>query len=51
MLPDHRQGRGRDAFKRIMCYNGIPSEFKNSKMISLNKEEKKKYIQVKEISK
>lgn len=51
MLPDHRQGRGRDAFKRIMCYNKVPPEFKDSKKISLDKEEKKKYIQVKEISK
>jgi large subunit ribosomal protein L13 len=51
MLPDHRQGRGKEAFKRIMCYTGIPQEFKDSKMISLKGEEKLKYIQIKEISK
>lgn len=51
MLPDHREGRGREAFKRIMCYTGIPAEFKDSKKISFNNEDKSKYIQVKEISK
>ena len=50
MLPDHRVGRGREAFKRIMCYKGMPAELKDSKPISLNKEEKLKYIQVKDIS-
>ena len=51
MLPDHRVGRGREAFKRIMCYTGVPSELKDTKKISLNGEEKSKYIQVKELSK
>ena len=51
MLPDHRQGRGRDAFKRIMCYSGVPQELKDVKAISLNEKEKSKYISVKEISK
>ncbi|MGY4884289.1 MAG: 50S ribosomal protein L13 [Nanobdellota archaeon] len=51
MLPDHREGRGREAFKRIMCYTGMPAEFKDIKKISFNDEDKLKYIQVKEISK
>jgi large subunit ribosomal protein L13 len=51
MLPDHREGRGREAFKRIKCYAGIPPEFKDSKKISFNNEDKLKYIQVKGISK
>ncbi len=51
MLPDHRQGRGRQAFKRIMCYNKVPQELKDLKAISLNEKEKRKYIEVKEISK
>ena len=51
MLPDHRQGRGREAFKRIMCYNGIPKEFKESKKISFSDENKLKYIKVKELTK
>jgi large subunit ribosomal protein L13 len=51
MLPDHRLGRGKEAFKRIKCYAGIPPEFKDSKKISFNDEDKLKYIQVKDITK
>ena len=51
MLPDHRLGRGKEAFKKIKCYVGIPPEFKDSKKISFNDEDKIKYISVKELSK
>ena len=51
MLPDHRQGRGREAFKRIMCFTGVPEEFKESKKIILKEEGKLNYIRVKDISK
>ena len=51
MLPDHREGRGRAAFKRIKCYVGIPPEFKDLKKISFNDEDKLKYVKVKDISK
>lgn len=37
MLPNYREGRGREAWKRIKCYNGIPEEFKDKKMIKLDK--------------
>jgi large subunit ribosomal protein L13 len=49
MLPDHREGRGREAFKRIICYSGIPEEYKDSKKISLETGDKIKYIEIKEI--
>ncbi|MFA6088991.1 MAG: 50S ribosomal protein L13 [Candidatus Woesearchaeota archaeon] len=54
MLP-HRQGKGRDAFKRIMTYIGVPTEFKDSKMISyedakVSKLPNLKYISMQEIS-
>lgn len=49
MLPDHRLGRGKEAFKRIKCYVGIPPEFKDSKKISFNHEDKLKYIKVKDM--
>jgi len=39
MLPDYRVGRGREAWKRIKCYNGSPEEFKNDKIIKLEKKE------------
>ena len=51
MLPNHRLGRGKEAFQRIKCYVGIPSEFKDSKKITFNNEDKLKYIKIKDISK
>jgi len=51
MLPEHRFGRGREAFKRIKCYVGVPKEFQESKTIKAGKEKPNKFIQVKEISK
>jgi len=51
MLPNHREGRGKQAFKRIKCYSGIPPEFKASEKISFKEESKLKYIKVKNISK
>ena len=51
MLPEHRFGRGREAFKRIKCYVGIPKEFQESKTIKAGKEKPNKFIQIKEVSK
>ena len=51
MLPDHRLGRGKEAFQRIKCYVGVPGEFKDSKKITFGNEDKLKYIQVKELTK
>lgn len=51
MLPDHRLGRGKEAFQRIKCYIGIPPEFKDHKKITFNHEDKLKYVRVKDISK
>lgn len=34
MLP-FRTPRGKDAFKRVMCYVGVPDQFKDKKMITL----------------
>ena len=54
MLPDHRKGKGKEAFRRIKCYIGIPKEFQEVKKISgrrQTKEKRSKFIQIKEISK
>jgi len=51
MLPDHRQGRGKIAYRRIKCYVGIPKEFQESKKIIGGREKKSKFIYIKEISK
>jgi ribosomal protein uL13 len=50
MLPDHREGRGKEAFQRIKCYVGVPPEFKDLKKITFNNEDKLKYIKVKELA-
>ncbi|HDK41958.1 MAG TPA: 50S ribosomal protein L13 [Candidatus Pacearchaeota archaeon] len=51
MIPTHRKGRGRVAFKKIRCYNKIPKEFKDSKAIKAGKGKPIKYSKVKEFSK
>ena len=51
MLPDYRQGKGREAFKRIICHQGIPEEYKDKKAIRAGKEKETKYISVEMISK
>lgn len=54
MLPNYRTGRGRDAFKRIKCYNSIPQEFEDKKKIIPGRKKTKlssKFILVKELAK
>ncbi|MDO8528422.1 MAG: 50S ribosomal protein L13 [Nanoarchaeota archaeon] len=52
MLPDYRMGRGRVAFKKIKCYNGVPKEFESAEKITLIRPDKKgKFIRVSELSK
>lgn len=51
MLPNHRWGRGREAFKRIKCYVGIPQEFKDKKIETIKTQKKNKFSAVKEFAK
>ncbi len=51
MLPDHRKGRGKEAFKRILCYKGIPEEYKEEKMIKAGKEKHTVYMNLEQLSK
>jgi large subunit ribosomal protein L13 len=51
MLPNHRFGRGREAFKRVKCYSGVPKEFEQSKKIVAGKEKHGKINLVKEFIK
>ena len=46
----YKQGRGRTALKKVMCYNEIPHEYKDSKKITMPKEFKIKTITLKELS-
>ena len=49
MLPSHKTGRGREAFKRVKCYGGIPKEFEGKVMIKSGKEKTSKFVKIKEI--
>jgi len=50
MLPDWRNGRGKEALRRIKCYKGIPAEFKNEKIINLKINAPRRSITVEELS-
>ena len=51
MLPNPREGRGREAFKRIKCYNKLPLEFENKSLIKAGKNKKNKFARVKHFAK
>lgn len=51
MLPDHRKGIGKQAFSRIKCYNSVPQEFSEKKMIKIKCNRPIKFISLKELSK
>jgi large subunit ribosomal protein L13 len=51
MLPNHREGRGRIAFKKIKCFVNVPKEFQEVKKIVVGKEKRNKFSQVKEFTK
>ena len=54
MVPNYREGRGREAFKRIKCYVRIPKEFEAAKKILPGRNKSKlasKFIRVKELTK
>ena len=46
----YKQGRGREAFKRIKCYLGVPGEFEDSKKITSGKEKNIKTIKLGDLS-
>ncbi|MEM1535720.1 MAG: 50S ribosomal protein L13 [Candidatus Pacearchaeota archaeon] len=49
MLP-WKKARGREAFKRVKCFLGVPEEFKDKEAIRLEKEIKTKYITLEKLS-
>ncbi len=51
MLPDFRRGRGKEAFKRVLCFKGVPGEYKEKKMIKAGKEKHAVYMNIEQISK
>jgi len=51
MLPNHREGRGREAFKRVKCYSKIPENLKSEKLFVLESPKKIKFTQVQDLTK
>lgn len=51
MLPDFRVGRGREAFKRIRCYNLVPKEYEAQEKIKLEKTKPKKAVSLESMRK
>jgi len=51
MLPDYRRGKGKETFKRILCYKGVPEQYKEVKMIKAGKEKHATYMNIEQISK
>lgn len=47
----YKEGRGREAFKRIMCYDSVPEKFAGAEKINLKKELNVKALELKEVSK
>jgi len=51
MLPNHRLGRGKEAFKRIKTYSHVPKEFEGKNFIKLEQGTKIKINKVSHLSK
>jgi len=51
MISNHRFGRGKEAFRRIKCYRGVPKEFESVKKIIGGKGTKTNFVQVKSLEK
>jgi len=49
MLPNYKVGRGREAWKRIRCYNKVPEEYKDQELKSIKRKLPTKYITLKEL--
>ena len=37
-MVEHKEGRGKEAYARIMCYIGVPVDFKDKKLVSVGKQ-------------
>ncbi|MCK5149927.1 50S ribosomal protein L13 [Candidatus Pacearchaeota archaeon] len=51
MLPNHRGGRGRVAYKKIKCYSKIPEELKDYEMVIIKGKKMNKFSEVKKFAK
>ncbi len=46
----YKQVRGKEALKRVICYNDVPEQYKDSKKISAGKPKNTRTIKLKELS-
>lgn len=46
----YKKGRGGNAFKRVMCYSGVPKEFEKSKKVDAKKENSGKSMTLNSLS-
>lgn len=46
MLPDHRRGFGKQAFKKVMCYDDCPEEFIDKEKINFQRPKHNKYVRI-----
>lgn len=51
MLPNYREGRGRESWKRIKCYDKVPKELEGKELIILKQESKIKTNKISEFTK
>ena len=51
MLPNYREGRGRNAWKRLMCFNETPKEYEGKETLDIPLVKKAKSIKVSQLSK
>lgn len=49
MLPDYRRARGKDAWRLIKCYAGLPEEFKNEKLIKIEGKKPKRVMTLEQL--
>jgi large subunit ribosomal protein L13 len=51
MLPNFREGRGKEALGKIKCYNELPKEFESKELIKFEARKPKKSIKLESIRK
>ena len=51
MLSNHRKGRGKEAYKRVKCYEGVPKEFEGKEAITSARKKAMKFSRVGEFVK
>ncbi len=51
MLPNYREGRGKEAINKIKCYKGFPKQFEGKDIVEMERKKKIKYSKVKEFAK